>query len=225
MLIPAANEGLLTGFDEESVDRPSEELLLGDLNYRSGNVDLYAVTSGRISAWPFVLDKIGKSPFSGYGKEAMIRTDISALLYETYMETLPNPYNMYLQWLLDNGIIGFLPVIIFYLIIIKYSISLLRKKQNAYDAAIGGICLLLVMAMLIAGMGSQTTYPRDGSVAMWCTIFLVLRMYVERKSSAFKEQSQSDGDSFSFKSDTESTHVFQDCQAKVRMKLPAKTQT
>jgi O-antigen ligase len=170
-----------------------------------------------------VLDKIGESPLLGYGKEAMIRTGISTLLYETYMEAFPHPHNMYLQWLLDNGILGFLPVMLFYLIILKYSISLLRDKQNAYYATVGGICFSLVMAMLVAGMGSQTFYPREGSVAMWCAIFLVLRMYVERKAIVTKELSQSDGDPFSDKTDTENILTSQALQANMNMKLPAET--
>lgn len=181
-LVPAAKERLLMGFDENTVDRPSEELLQDDLNYNSSGVDLYTVTSGRTSAWPFVLEKIREAPLIGYGKEAMIRTGTTSFLYETYGEAFPHPHNMYLQWLLDNGIIGFLPILLFYILIIKYSIGLLLDKSNINYVMIGGVCLSLVLAVLIAGMGSQTFYPREGSVAMWGAVFLMLRVYVERSN-------------------------------------------
>ena len=42
--------------------------------------------------------------------------------------------------------------------------------------AIGGMCLSLVLAFLIASMGSQTFYPREGAVGMWCAIGLMLRV-------------------------------------------------
>jgi hypothetical protein len=44
----------------------------------------------------------------------------------------------------------------------------------------GGICLALVSALLIGSFGSQTFYPREGAVGMWCAIGLMMRMYVER---------------------------------------------
>jgi len=179
-LVPAAQERLMMGFDEESVDQHNAELEKDNLVANRGGVDLYTVTSGRTSAWPFVLEEISAAPYIGYGKEAMIRSGISAYLYETYGELFPHPHNMYLQWLLDNGIIGFLPVILFYLLVIKYSISLLLDKRSALFVTIGGVTLALVGAMLIAGIGSQTFYPREGAVGMWGAIFLMLRVYHER---------------------------------------------
>jgi hypothetical protein len=46
--------------------------------------------------------------------------------------------------------------------------------------AAGGMTLALVGALLTAGFGSQTFYPREGSVGMWCAIGLLLRVERER---------------------------------------------
>ena len=36
---------------------------------------------------------------------------------------------------------------------------------------------------MIAAMGSQTFYPREGAVGMWAAMGLLLRVYVERSRS------------------------------------------
>ena len=54
-------------------------------------------------------------------------------------------------------------------------------RRFAVDSAAGGVCLALVLALLIAAIGSQTFYPREGSVGMWAAIGLMLRMSVQRE--------------------------------------------
>jgi hypothetical protein len=46
--------------------------------------------------------------------------------------------------------------------------------------AAGGACLALILALLVASVGSQTFYPREGAVGLWCVIGLMLRVKVER---------------------------------------------
>ncbi len=183
LLVPAARDRLMMGFDSESVDSRNSALVEEGLVRDTGNenVDLYTVTSGRTIAWPFVIDKIYERPILGYGKDAMIREGITSFLWLNYEEAFPHPHNMYLQWLFDNGIIAFIPVILFYLTLLKYSYSLFRDNRNKSFVAIGGASLALISALLIAGMGSQTFYPREGAVGMWCVIGLLLRVYMQRE--------------------------------------------
>ncbi len=47
--------------------------------------------------------------------------------------------------------------------------------------AVGGMTTALVLALLVASIGSQTFYPREASVGMWCAIGLMMRAWVERK--------------------------------------------
>jgi hypothetical protein len=47
--------------------------------------------------------------------------------------------------------------------------------------AAGGATLALVLALLVASIGSQTFYPREGAVGMWCVIGLMLRVSLERR--------------------------------------------
>jgi hypothetical protein len=81
-----------------------------------------------------------------------------------------------MQWVMDNGIFGIIPVLVFYFIIAKISMMLFSEKDKYYSA-IGGATLSLVLALLVAGVGSQTFYPREGAMAMWCMIGIMLRTY------------------------------------------------
>jgi hypothetical protein len=60
-------------------------------------------------------------------------------------------------------------------------VRLFRDETNKYGVTIGGITLSLVLALLIAAIGSQTFYPREGAVGMWCAIGLALRVYVQKQ--------------------------------------------
>lgn len=179
---PGVTERLLQGFTKESVDggRPVD---------RHGRVlsaskqgpDMYTVTAGRTLAWPYVIEKIQESPVVGHGRQAMIRTGISGYLRSVYAEGFEHPHNAYLEILLDNGIVGFLIVLPFYFVILKYGISLFRDSRSPIFIVSGGVASALVLALLFASFGSQTFYPREGSVGMWCAIGLMLRVYVERE--------------------------------------------
>lgn len=177
-VVPGAMDRLSQGFDEEeeSVDMSYYgDAYLGDSKY-----DFYTITAGRTVAWPHVIKKIGGAPLFGYGRRAMQRTGISSFLWLEYTETFPHPHNAYLQMLLDNGLFGFVPIMLFYVLIIKYSLFLFHDPTNLFFALVGGVTFALVGAQLFASLGSQTFYPREDVVGMWCAIGLMLRLMVER---------------------------------------------
>ena len=143
-------------------------------------IDEYTLTAGRNVAWPYELQAVGRAPWFGYGRLSMQRTGLSAYLLQKYNEEFPHPHQAYLEWLMDNGIVGFLPVLMFYFIALKYSISLLRDTRSPVFLAIGGATFSIVIALLVASFGSQTFYPREGAVPMWCAMGLMFRVYLER---------------------------------------------
>ena len=143
--------------------------------------DDYEVTSGRTLIWPHVIDKIEESPVIGYGRLAMPRSGLTAFLGREYGrgDAFPHPHNMYLQCLLDNGIVGFVPIVLFFAVVIIYSASLFRDADPWCSAA-GGVGLSLVLSQLIAGLGSQYFYPTESTLGMWAGMLLVVRVHVER---------------------------------------------
>jgi len=143
-------------------------------------IDKDSVTSDRTLFWPYVIDKIGESPWIGCGRQAMKRTGVTEYLEQALGDPVGHPHNMYLETLLDNGVLGSLPIFLFWGMIIVYSARLFRSNNRLYSA-VGGLALSLMLAQLFAGIGSQHFYPRESTLGVWAAIFLSLRVYVEEK--------------------------------------------
>jgi O-antigen ligase len=119
----------------------------------------------------------------GYGKTAMLRTGLALRLWEELHEEFPHPHNAYLQILLDSGWIGLTFVLPFYFLVMARLGMLLFDSRDPVFGAAGGAAVALVGALMIAAVGSQTFYPREGSVGMWCAIALGLRISLERSKA------------------------------------------
>ena len=167
-IFPGAAERMLTGFDHSNLAGES-------------SVDSFQLTSGRMQIWPHVIDKIEESPLIGHGRLAMKRTGLTTFLGDKYgdSEAFPHPHNMYLECLLDNGILGFIPIMVFFFFIGVYSLKLFRQSDPLLAAA-GGTALALVLAQLISGMGSQHFYPKESTMCMWAAMLLSVRVYLDR---------------------------------------------
>jgi len=181
IFLPAAAQRMAQGFTQETQDRRS-----GAIDAAEGNVDTYTITAGRNIAWPLVIEKIKEAPWTGWGKMAMWRTGLTYFIYYQYGdqyggELFPHPHNAYLELLLDDGIVGFIPVMVFYVVVLVCSVSLLLDGRSRVFVAIGGATTALLVALLVASIGSQTFYPREGAVGMWCAMGLMLRVWIERK--------------------------------------------
>lgn len=163
-----------------------DRLLMG-IGIGSKETDAYEATSGRNIAWPYVIEQIGKSPVFGHGREGMSTSGVfHKILFETEdAESFPHPHNAYLEVLLDMGWVGFFCVIPFFLLILWRCFSVFLDRSDLLFAAAGGIACSLVVALLVASMGGQTFYPREGSVGMWAAIGIALRVYVERMRAAY----------------------------------------
>jgi O-antigen ligase len=178
IILPGTKERMTQGFSVES--RDYNPRISAMQKFDDEGPDIYTVTAGRNIAWPYVYEKIQESPFVGYGRQAMLTTGVSAFLWERFGENFPHPHNAYLECLLDNGLAGFLIVVPFYFMVLKRSVSLFRDSRNLIYVSTGGVATALVLALLVASVGSQTFYPREGAVGMWCAIGLMMRVSVER---------------------------------------------
>ena len=139
------------------------------------------ITGGRTTAWPYVIDKIYESPFIGFGRLAMKRTGLYNNIEADHPGTgATHPHNLYLETLLDNGLIGSLPIWLFWLIVVIHSVKLFRCN-NRLCSAIGGLSLALTLNWILAGIGGQHIYPAEFILAMWASVFLTLRVHLEEK--------------------------------------------
>ena len=166
IVFPGVVERMLTGFGVTNAAGQT-------------TVDEVAVTSGRSMMWPLVVDKIGESPMVGYGRRAMQRTGLTFEVRMELKDSFPHPHNMYLETLLDNGILGSIPIFIFWGIMLLYSARLFRS-DNRLCSAVGGVALALMLAQLVAGIGAQHFYPKESTLGMWAAMLLSLRVYVEK---------------------------------------------
>jgi O-antigen ligase len=167
-----------------------ERLLQGiDTNYAissSGGIDTSAVdtdtvTSGRTKVWPRVIQEIKKEPLFGFGRLAHLRTGVFVDVYKDTGEVFGHPHSAYLQFALDNGIIGLAIAVLFHLLLIWKAMRLFVDRQDPLASAVGGLALGLVLAFMLASFGAQTFYPIQGTVGMWCAMGLCVRMTYLRK--------------------------------------------
>jgi len=156
----------------------TEDTLLGE-----AAIDQDEVTAGRANIWPLVADKIKESPWVGFGRQAMVRTELTfeGQEDEEVGERFNHPHNAYLEWLLDNGIFGALLVGPFYVVCMVIAVRLLRDHRSPVFVAAGALSGALLVAHLGSSIGGQTFYPRESSVGMWCAFGLAFRAWVERR--------------------------------------------
>jgi O-antigen ligase len=150
--------------------------------------DDYKITSGRTLIWPYVIDKISESPIVGFGRLAMNRTGLADRLMSELNESFPHPHNIYLETLLDNGVLGSVPIFLFWGTVLAYSARLFRSDNHLYSA-VGGLALSSMLAQLFAGIGGQHFYPRESTFCVWAAMLFSLRVYVEEKRAQMMELS------------------------------------
>jgi hypothetical protein len=128
-----------------------------------------------------VIAQIQQKPWLGWGRQAMLRTGTVRFLYETLNEEFGHPHNAYLEALLDNGIVGTAIILAMFVMFLFHAFRLFLEKRSKLCMAAGGIAAALILALLVAAMGSQSFYPVEGTVEMWSAIGLMLAVSVERK--------------------------------------------
>jgi O-antigen ligase len=176
IIAPGVAERMFEGFTSGTQAVPTRvRALVGD----SAGANVYTITAGRNLIWPFVIDKISEAPWLGQGRLAMVRTGLASFLATELDEGFSHPHNGYLELLFDNGIIGAIPVLAFFAMVLWYSFRLFMDNRNRICVGVGGATLAFVLALLFASMGSQSFYPREGWLGMWCLIFLMFRVRVQ----------------------------------------------
>jgi O-antigen ligase len=170
IFVPAVRERMFQGFAQQSGGFVSQ-------------TDSSSITSGRTRIWPYVIEKIGESPAIGYGRNAMQRTGLATWLLDNLGEEFGHPHNAYLEFLLDNGFLGFLCGMPIFAMLLSRSFGLFRDRDDLLFEVTGGVALALLLSLLIAGLGAQTLYSREGVVPMWAALAVALRVWVQRENA------------------------------------------
>ena len=165
-LVPGIAGRLLEGFTSQSgFEEP---------------VDANVVTAGRTDAWPHIIEAIGQAPWIGYGRQAMVTTGLYLRSSNVEGEVVPHPHNLFLELLLDAGWVGFLPVMLLFSLLVVIALRLTVDSRSPLFLAAGGIALAALSAFLFSGFAGRHYYPEENSFAMWCSVGLLLRTWVER---------------------------------------------
>lgn len=141
------------------------------------------VSSGRTDVWPHVIQKIKERPLFGYGREAMMTSglhrwvSINVFGYPDFT----HPHQAYLQFLFDNGVVGFLLAFQIFIFLVKQSFSMMQSKLDPLIISIGGAEFSLVIALLVSSFTGQTFYVEHQSIGMWAMGALMVRAMIERE--------------------------------------------
>lgn len=181
VLMPGVQERMTEGFGSKS----------GPIVEDQNSAD---ITSGRTNIWPHVVDEIGEAPVFGHGRAAMITTGLANFASIELGEVFSHPHNAYLEMLLDSGLVGLLCTLPLYLLALYTSWKLFIDRGNRIHEAVGGVGLALTLALLFAGMGAQTLFPREGVMGMWAIIGISLRAYQNRALALEYEEAEEDED-------------------------------
>jgi O-antigen ligase len=147
-------------------------------------VDQQVVLAGRNVLWPYVLDAIGDSPILGHGRQAWIRSNLRMQVVLDTGQNFGHPHNGYLEFALDNGLIGLAVILPFFAFVLWNAARMFRVRDDPFVAAIGGIALATTLAYVIGAAGAQSFYAHEGAVGMWCVVALALRVAQDAKAAA-----------------------------------------
>ena len=90
-----------------------------------------------------------------------------------------HPHNMYLEMLLDGGVMGLSVALAACFGLAWISAMLFRRRDQRLLSVVGGMTLAYLAAFMIAGLGSQTMYPRHSTAALVCLAGMSLRGWTE----------------------------------------------
>lgn len=182
-LVPAVRDRMLQGFGSDDASH-----VVGE-----ETTDLTSVTSGRVVVWPIVIERIGQRPWIGWGRRGFHLSGGSLELFELIGQgagRFNHPHNAYLQFTLDNGLLGALPVFFLFGLTMLRAAAMFRDRDSPKIAAAGGVCLAMTGAFLLASVGAQSFYPKTGSVLMWCSIGLMYAVYSRSRYSRRVKQAR-----------------------------------
>lgn len=137
--------------------------------------------AGRNVIWRPVIAKIEEEPFLGFGRQAHIRFGLGKAAAHLGEESAGNPHSGYLEFILDNGVLGLLPVMVFFGVVALHSFNLFRDSRSPISIAAGGTALALTLAWMGGSLTAQSFYAREGAVGLWCALMLAFRVSIERK--------------------------------------------
>lgn len=164
VLVPSIGERVLTGVGG------AEE------------IDWEEATAGRVTGiWPPVIQQIGRAPFFGHGRFAIVRTECALAIRALEGSVPGHPHNSYLEMLLDGGLLG-LGIALSGMAVIAWSaFALVRTRGDPLLSVLGGMALVAVATELAAGVAGSSFFPSQSTAPYVCVWGMCVRVHIERQ--------------------------------------------
>jgi O-antigen ligase len=137
--------------------------------------DRDTISAGRIDKiWiPLIKENVNDTEkfLFGDGRNAIRASDS---LLKGRISFLGEPHNMYLELLIDAGIISLIIIVLFYYVILRNAFHTLQLTTEAHLKENLYACIVSILCFLIAGMTGHSFFPMNSNVFIWvilgCTI-------------------------------------------------------
>lgn len=171
LFVPALQERITQGLSQDEVAS-----YIKDDAIAGRTLGLAAASSGRTIFWAYAIPKIKEKPLFGWGRRSFVRSGLTLELFETYdlSMAVTHPHNAYLQIIFDNGVIGAIFVVAYFVWLATRSYRLF-KSQYLTTRLVGGLGLAWICTYLVSGITASTFYPNEGSIFLWAVMGLVAK--------------------------------------------------
>ncbi|WP_299361311.1 O-antigen ligase family protein [Winogradskyella sp.] len=127
-----------------------EDLLLNTVYYGRDSIGLED-SSGRNQIWSYLYKEGLKKPFLGHG---FVAGEVD-LLASSAWEGAINSHNSFMSAFVNNGILGFMLILIYFLYTIKNSFSKVFPRKKWLPAIMSTTIMVFVINMAAPGIGSR----------------------------------------------------------------------
>ena len=136
--------------------------------------------SMRLDMWETTLEMIGDYPILGIGWGAF--KYVYPVYYEPIQEagiTIYHAHNMYLDIMVETGIVGFILYMWFFFGNVWYSLKYLAKKHSPFSDCLAMTAGATVFAITISGISDYDLFAAQISLSMWLLFGLFANSYCE----------------------------------------------
>jgi hypothetical protein len=166
-------------FNNVISDRASKGLVEGDIN---------TLAAGRIEQiWTPLLYELAKSPSKllfGSGRYAIAYSDSAQ---NNSIQFVFHPHNMYLEQLLDIGLVGILVFWATLLAILKKLYRLARQTNNELRSSFAKVLLISLLCFFVSGLTGRTLFPELPASYLWLILGSAVALLKIDESSGLHE--------------------------------------
>jgi hypothetical protein len=149
-----------------------------------GSKDRHEISAGRIdNIWIPLIDEYLENPkklLFGNGRYAIISSDSAA---RGVILDVRNPHSMYLEQILDAGIIGLLIVMLFYVYLFKKIYKCIGAIKDVKTREYLYAVIVAMMSFFIAGITGRSLFPRVSNSYFWIILGVALAILMIQENS------------------------------------------